>query len=45
MKGSIIEIDYQTAVDFLLPRHYSGRIPTIQRLSVGMTAKHIPTNI
>ena len=31
MKGSIIEIDYQTAVDFLLPKHYSGRIPTISK--------------
>lgn len=31
MKGSIIEIDYKTAVDFLLPRHYSGRVPTISK--------------
>ena len=31
MKGSIIGIDYQTAVDFLLPRHYSGRVPTISK--------------
>lgn len=29
MKGRIIEIDYQTAVNFLLPKHYSGRIPSI----------------
>ncbi len=29
MYGVIVEIDYQTAVDFLLPKHYSGRIPTI----------------
>lgn len=29
MKGSIIPIDYKTAVDFLLPKHYSGRIPQI----------------
>ena len=25
----IIQIDYSTAKDFLLPRHYSGRIPSI----------------
>ena len=25
----IIQIDYNTAKDFLLPRHYSGRIPSI----------------
>ena len=31
MKGSIIQIDYQTAVDFLLPRHYSGRVPSISQ--------------
>lgn len=29
MKGSIAYIDYQTAIDFLLPRHYSGRKPPI----------------
>ena len=29
MNGNIIEIDYQTAVSFLLPKHYSGRIPPI----------------
>ena len=29
MKGFITEITYQQAVDFLLPRHYSGRIPVI----------------
>lgn len=31
MKGSVIEIDYQTAVSFLLPKHYSGRVPTISK--------------
>ena len=31
MKGNIKEIDYKSAVDFLLPRHYAGRIPTISR--------------
>lgn len=31
MKGSIIPIDHDTAVSFLLPRHYSGRVPTISR--------------
>lgn len=31
MKGSITEIDYHTAVSFLLPRHYSGRVPTISK--------------
>ena len=30
-KGSIIEIDSKTATRFLLPRHYSGRIPTISK--------------
>lgn len=29
MKGAIYVIDYKTAVDFLLPRHYSGRVPMI----------------
>lgn len=27
----IIEIDYRTAIDFLLPRHYSGRKPVISK--------------
>ena len=31
MKGTIEEIDYKTAVDFILPRHYSGRVPTISK--------------
>lgn len=31
MNGSINVIDYKMAVDFLLPRHYSGRVPTISR--------------
>lgn len=31
MKGNVEEIDYKTAVDFLLPRHYAGRIPTISK--------------
>jgi hypothetical protein len=31
MKGSIIEIDYQTAINFLLPKHYSGRKPQITK--------------
>lgn len=30
MKGSIINIDRQTAIRFLVPRHYSGRVPVIQ---------------
>ena len=29
MKGKIISIPYNTAKDFLLPRHYSGRMPSI----------------
>lgn len=29
MKGLIKWLDYDTAVNFLLPRHYSGRIPSI----------------
>ena len=31
MIGNIKEISYSTAVDFLLPRHYSGRIPSISK--------------
>ena len=29
IKGNIICLDYQTAIDFLMPRHYSGRKPQI----------------
>jgi hypothetical protein len=29
MKGKIEILEYQIAVDFLLPKHYSGRIPSI----------------
>ena len=29
MNGNIEVLEYQTAVDFLLPKHYSGRIPSI----------------
>lgn len=29
MKGKVEFLDYQTAVDFLLPKHYSGRVPSI----------------
>lgn len=29
VKGKIEILDYQTAVQFLLPKHYSGRIPSI----------------
>ena len=31
MKGNVKEIDYKSAVDFLLPRHYAGRLPPIRR--------------
>lgn len=31
MKGRVEEIDYKTAVDFLLPKHYSGRKPQITK--------------
>lgn len=31
MRGSLVEIDSKTAVDFLLPRHYSGRTPNISK--------------
>lgn len=31
MKGKILSLDYQEAVDFLLPKHYSGRIPSISK--------------
>lgn len=29
MKGEIVFLEYRQAVDFLLPKHYSGRIPSI----------------
>lgn len=31
MIGNILNIDYKTAIDFLLPKHYSGRKPQITR--------------
>lgn len=31
MKGTVKEISYQEAVDFLLPKHYSGRVPPISK--------------
>ena len=31
MKGEIRYLTYQEAVEFLLPRHYSGRIPSISK--------------
>ena len=31
MKGRVEYIDHKTAVDFLLPRHYSGRVPSISQ--------------
>ena len=31
MKGKVEQIDYETAVNFLLPKHYSGRKPVISR--------------
>ena len=31
MKGYIVEINSKTAISFLLPRHYSGRVPTISK--------------
>ena len=31
MKGRVEYLDYQTAIDFLLPRHYSGRVPSISQ--------------
>ena len=31
MRGTITELTAKQASDFLLPRHYSGRIPTITR--------------
>lgn len=29
MRGKVVLIDSKTAIDFLLPRHYSGRVPSI----------------
>ena len=31
MRGEVLEIPSDTAVDFLLPRHYSGRTPSISK--------------
>lgn len=31
MKGRVQEIDYKTAIDFLLPKHYSGRKPQVTK--------------
>ncbi len=31
MNGNIKILDYQEAVEFLLPKHYSGRVPSISR--------------
>ena len=31
MKGLVCEIDAKTATEFLLPRHYAGRKPTITK--------------
>ena len=31
MRGSILSLEYDEAVKFLLPRHYSGRIPSISK--------------
>jgi hypothetical protein len=31
MIGDVITLTYKEAVDFLLPKHYSGRIPTISK--------------
>ena len=31
MKGTVKEITYQQASDFLLPKHYSGRLPVVSK--------------
>ena len=31
MEDNIVEISYKDAINFLLPRHYSGRKPIIQK--------------
>lgn len=31
MKGTVIEIDTETAMRFILPRHYSGRKPSVSK--------------
>ena len=31
MRGEVLEISPKIASDFLLPRHYSGRIPSITK--------------
>lgn len=40
MKGAIYNISYNEAVDFLLPRHYSGRKPQITRAWGWYDKKH-----
>lgn len=39
MKGVVLEIDRQTAISFLLPRHYSGRTPSISKAFGWYTGK------
>ena len=31
MKGKVVSVSHKTASDFLLPRHYSGRVPSISK--------------
>ena len=31
MKGKVKTLEYQQALDFLLPKHYSGRVPSISK--------------
>lgn len=35
IKGFITEIDSKTAIEFLLPKHYSGRTPPYRKRMVG----------
>lgn len=36
MKGSVIEIDYQTAVSFLLPKHYTREEAKKRLMDIGV---------
>jgi hypothetical protein len=41
MKGEIVSLSYKDAVDFLLPKHYSGRIPKITYAFGWMIEDHL----
>lgn len=30
-KGELIELSYEEAVDFIMPKHYAGRVPVVSK--------------